>query len=126
DKQRREAIEAKNQLESLVFSVGKHFDENKDKIPESDRSELEAALKDGREALENNKDMKEAEVFKSAFERLQKVSHKMAEALYRAASDGAAAGSGDGTGSESAPPAGTEGTGGKDDVIDAEYTEGPK
>ncbi|MEP6654997.1 MAG: molecular chaperone DnaK [Myxococcales bacterium] len=126
DKQRREAIEAKNQLESLVFSVGKHFDENKDKIPEGDRTELEAALKDGREVLENNKDMKEADVFKSAFERLQKVSHKMAEALYRAASDGAAAGSSDGTGSEGAPPAGTEGTGGKDDVIDAEYTEGPK
>src|SRR4030095_1811469 len=41
DKQRREAIEARNQLESLVFSVQKHFDENRDKIPEADRSELE-------------------------------------------------------------------------------------
>jgi molecular chaperone DnaK len=124
DKQRREAIEAKNQLESLVFSVGKHFDENKDKIPEGDRAELESALKDGRDVLENNKDMKEAEVFKSAFERLQKVSHKMAEALYRAASDASAANSGT-TGPDGGGGAGAAG-GGKDDVIDAEYTEGPK
>src|SRR5437868_6479769 len=37
DKKRREAIEARNQLESLSFQVQKHFDENKDKIAEGDR-----------------------------------------------------------------------------------------
>ena len=37
DKKRREAIEARNQLESLVFGVQKHFDENKDKIPEGEK-----------------------------------------------------------------------------------------
>ena len=37
DKKRREAIEARNQLESLVFGVQKHFDENKDKIPEGEQ-----------------------------------------------------------------------------------------
>ena len=49
DKKRREAIEARNQLESLVFGVQKHFDENKDKIPEGERGELEAALKDAKD-----------------------------------------------------------------------------
>jgi molecular chaperone DnaK len=124
DKKRREAIEAKNQLESLTLSVGKHFDENKEKIPEGDRTELEAALKDAREVLEGNKEMKDSEPFKTAFERLQKSSHKMAESLYRSASDGAASGGATGPGPDGAGPASS--TGNKDDVIDAEYTEGPK
>jgi molecular chaperone DnaK len=123
DKKRREAIEARNQLESLVFGVQKHFDENKDKIPESEKGELEASLKDAQSVLEQNREPKEPEVFKSAFERLQKASHKMAEALYKAAggSEGAQAGD-SGGGGES----GGSGGGGQDDVIDAEYTESPK
>jgi molecular chaperone DnaK len=124
DKKRREAIDARNKLESLTFQVQKHLDENRDKIAEGDRTELEAALKDAKDTVENNRDPKEAQVFESAFERLQKSSHKMAEALYRSAS-GATAGA-------ETPPAGEGGgapageAGGKDDVIDAEYTEGPK
>jgi molecular chaperone DnaK len=129
DKKRREAIEAKNKLESLVFGVGKHFDENRDKIPESDRGDLETALKEAREVLEANKEPKDATVFEGAHEKLQKASHKMAEALYASAS--AASGGGDGGGATApgggdAAGGGSAGGGGKDDVIDAEYTEGPK
>jgi len=122
DKKRREAIESRNRLESLSFSVQKHFDENRDKIPQSDRQALEDALKDAKTTLESNREATDAEVFKGAFERLEKASHKMAEALYKAAggSEGAQAGS--------PPPSGGngKGTGGKDDVIDAEFTETPK
>jgi molecular chaperone DnaK len=123
DKKRREAIEARNKLESLTFQVQKHLDENRDKIAEGDRTELEAALKEGKETVENNRDPREAQLFESSFERLQKASHKMAEALYRSAA-GAAGGA-------ETPPAGEggapeAGAGNKDDVIDAEYTEGPK
>jgi molecular chaperone DnaK len=124
DKKKRETIEARNQLESLVFSVQKHFDENKDKIPEAERGELEAALKDAKDTVETKRDA-DAAVFKSAFERLQKASHKMAEALYRAA--GGAEGAQAGGGGTAPPPADGEQPGGpKDDVIDAEYTESPK
>ncbi|HET6148341.1 MAG TPA: molecular chaperone DnaK [Polyangia bacterium] len=125
DKKRREAIDARNQLESLSFQVQKHFDENKEKIAEPDRSELESALKDAKDTLEANREPKEPDALKSAFERLQKASHKMAEALYKSASSAS-----DGAGG--APPEGGEGdgagagTGGKDDVIDAEYTDAPK
>jgi molecular chaperone DnaK len=128
DQSRREAIEARNQLESLVFGVSKHFDENREKIPEAERGELEAALKDGKDILEKNREPKEAEVFKAAFERLQKASHKMAEALYRSAggTDGAQAGE-PGSGGDGAGATGSGGAGsGKDDVIDAEYTESQK
>jgi len=125
DKARREAIDAKNQLESLVLGVGKHFDENKDKIPEGERGELESALKEARDVLEANKEPKDGEVFKSAHERLQKASHKMAEALYQAASS-ASPGDGGGAAGGAGSSEGGQAGGGKDDVIDAEYTEGPK
>ena len=120
DKKRREAIESRNQLEALSFTVQKHLDENRDKIPDTDKAELEEALKEAKSTLEANRDPKEADVLKAAFEKLQKASHKMAEVLYRAASG--AAGGGDG-GTGEAPPSGG---GGKDDVIDAEYTDAPK
>jgi molecular chaperone DnaK len=125
DKKRREAIEARNRLESLSFSVQKHFDENKDKIPSAERQGLEEALKDAKSTLESNKEAIDAEVFKGAFERLEKASHKMAEALYKAAggTEGAQAGAPSGGGE--AGPSGGDGKG-KDDVIDAEYTETPK
>src|SRR5678809_554428 len=99
DKKRREAIEARNKLESLTFQVQKHLDENRDKIAEGDRAELEAALKDAKDTVDNNRDPKDAAMFEGAFERLQKASHKMAETLYRSAG---------GTGTEGAAPGGTE------------------
>ncbi len=119
DKLRREAIEARNKLESLSFGVQKHMDENKDKIPESEREELQGALKDARDILEKNREPKEPDVFKSSYERLEKASHKMAEALYKASggTEGAQAG---------AAPADDKAGGGKDDVIDAEFTDAPK
>jgi len=92
-------------------ALQKHFDENKDKIPSSERQGLEDALKDAKTTLESNREASDAEVFKGAFERLEKASHKMAEALYKAAggSEGAQAGA--------APSGGDgKGTGGKDDV----------
>jgi molecular chaperone DnaK len=116
DKKRREAIEARNRLESLQFSVQKHFDENKDKISAGERGTLEDALKEARTTLDANKEAKDAEVFTSMFERLEKASHKIAEALYRAAggTDGAQA-----NGASGQPS--TEASGKVGDVIDAEY-----
>jgi len=118
DKSRREAIDKRNQLESLVLSVEKHLEENREKIPETERTSLESALKEGRETLDQNKEPKEASVFSASFDKLQAASHKMAEALYKAAggTDGAQATAG------SAPNAGATKKP-DDDVIDAEYTE---
>jgi molecular chaperone DnaK len=123
DKKRREAIESRNRLESLQFGVQKHFDENKDKIPADARGPLEEALKDARSTLDANQNPTDAEVFKGAFERLEKASHKMAEALYKAAGGSGGAQENMGGGE---PPSGGDSAGKKDDVIDAEYTESPK
>jgi molecular chaperone DnaK len=114
-------------LESLQFSVQKHFDENKDKIPAGERQGLEDALKEARTVLDSNREATDAELFKPAFDRLEKASHKMAEALYKAAggTDGAQASAG-GAGAGAAGGAAGDGSTKKDDVIDAEYTEAPK
>jgi molecular chaperone DnaK len=128
DEKRKEAIEAKNRLDGLTYSVEKTFNENKDKLDSGAATELEAALAEAKTALNSN----EAEPMNNAFNRLQTASHKLAEVLYSqtdaSASAGAAAGSGGeqadaaGAGAGNASSSGSTG-GGADDVIDAEYVD---
>jgi molecular chaperone DnaK len=123
DKLRKEAIEARNQLDSLCYNTEKVLNENREKMGAAERTELESALKDGRDVLEANRDAAEPSVFKGPLERLQAASHKIAEAMYR----NAAGGNGQGpAGAESTPGGpGASGAGGRKDegVIDAEFEE---
>src|SRR5205807_8422614 len=107
-KARRDAIEARNQLDSLVYNTQKFLDENRDKIPEAERVSVEEALKRGRDVLEQNKEATDAEPLKAAIEDVQKASHKMAEQIYRAAS---ASGEGGGAGAGTGGPGATAGNG---------------
>ena len=54
DKAQREAIEAKNQLDSMVYNVEKMLRESGDKISGSDRGDVENAVADAKKALESN------------------------------------------------------------------------
>jgi molecular chaperone DnaK len=81
DKQRRQEIEARNQLDSLVYTTEKMLNENREKIPMADISGIEAALQEGKKALESGK----ADQVRQAIEEITKASHKMAEAMYRRA-----------------------------------------
>jgi molecular chaperone DnaK len=117
DKKRKEAVEARNQLDSLVFQMEKMLAENRDKIDEAARADVERGLEEAKKVLENNKEAREAEPFKSAFESLQKASYKMAEQMYKGA--GAAATDA----SAPPPPSSAETTQGQKDVIDAEFEE---
>src|SRR5712672_2446011 len=119
DKAQREAIDAKNQLDSMVYNVQKMLRESGDKISGSDRGEVENAVADAKKALESND---KAQMDK-ARETLTAASHKLAEQMYKAAqaTPGAAAGAGPTAGPE--PGANGSGGGAKKDegVIDAEY-----
>ena len=114
DKKRREEIEARNHLDSLIYSVEKMLGENREKLSGSDVSTLENAISDARKALEQGG----TDTLRSATEALQKASHKMAEAMY---SNAGASGqpSGDSAGSH-------QQSGNADDVIDAEVVEEDK
>src|SRR5271157_5638296 len=120
DKAQRDAIDAKNQLDSMVYQVEKMLRDNGDKISGSDRGDVENAVADAKKALESND---KAQMDK-AREALTKASHKLAEEMYKAAqAKGPEAGAGGGP----TDGAGASGNGGgqkKDEgVIDAEYVD---
>ena len=110
DKRRREEIEAKNQLDSLVYQVEKMLNENRDKISGADVSNLESAISEARKAMETGG----ADNLKRATENLTKASHKLAEVMYQQAGAQPAGGA------QQPPPAEEKP---KDDVIEAEVVE---
>ena len=125
DRAKREEIESKNQLDALVYNVEKTLREQGDKVPPSERGDVENAIADAKKALDSN----DKGQMDRAREHLTQVSHKLAEQMYRAAPPPG------GTGAASAGPSANAGTaqGGngrasEDNVVDAEYVdvENPK
>jgi molecular chaperone DnaK len=123
DKKRRDEIEARNQLDSLVYSVDKMLKEHGDKISGSERGEVENALADAKKALESN----DKSQMDHARENLTKASHKLAEAMYKQAAPagGAPGASAPGAGPTGSTEPGADGQAKKKDegVIDAEYVD---
>jgi molecular chaperone DnaK len=113
DRRRRQEAEARNQCDSLVYSVEKMLKEHRDKLPAADAKNVEDAIAEARKALEKG----DTTEIKAASERLTQASHKLAEIMYRqAAGTGAQGGGGNGA----KRPDGEK----KDDgVIDAEFEE---
>jgi molecular chaperone DnaK len=122
DKARREQIEAKNQLDTLVYSVEKMLREQGDKISGSERGDVENAIADAKKALESN----DKQQMDHARERLTQASHKLAEQMYRATQGqpGPGAGPAAGAGTAGKAPGGDGETKKKDEgVVDAEYVD---
>jgi molecular chaperone DnaK len=113
DLSRREAIEKKNNLDSMIYQGEKTLSENADKLDDALKSGLEGVLADAKKDLESDDGAR----IGAALERLQAELHKVAEVLYKAEAAGGAAGADDSSGA----PGGSDGS--DDDVIDAEYTE---
>ena len=88
DKAQRESIEAKNQLDSMVYNIEKMLKEHGDKISGSERGDVENALADAKKALESN----DKSQMDKARDRLTAASHKLAEEMYKAESAKAGAG----------------------------------
>ncbi|MDE1883965.1 MAG: molecular chaperone DnaK, partial [Rhodospirillales bacterium] len=106
DKARREAVEARNQTESMVNQVEKTLKESGDKVAPADKAEAEAAIAEAKSALEGGN----AEAVKAASDKLTQVAMKIGEAMYKAE---AAAGAAQ-PGAESAGPNGEK-------VVDADF-----
>jgi molecular chaperone DnaK len=90
DKKRQEFITAKNELDSLIFSVEKNLKDYGDKLPEPEKNELEAEVKSAREAMEKATETSELETIK---ENLAKKAQKLGEMIY-AQQQGAGQGAG--------------------------------
>jgi molecular chaperone DnaK len=126
DKAKREEIESKNQLDSMVYGVEKMLREHGDKISGSERGDVENAVADAKKALEGG----DKAAMDKAREQLTAASHKLAEQMYKAAQStanpgtpGAAGGPADATANGSSNGA-SGGEKKKDEgVIDAEYVD---
>jgi molecular chaperone DnaK len=111
DQEKRDEIEARNGLDSMVYNVEKMLKDAGDKVAAADKGELESALGDAKKALAGTTSASE---LNSAKERLTSVSHKLAEVMYKANAAGAGEPVAQATAEE---PKKDEG------VIDAEYVD---
>ncbi|MGH9239465.1 MAG: molecular chaperone DnaK [Vicinamibacterales bacterium] len=84
DKARREVIDARNQADSLAYSVEKTIAENRDRLPATDVSRVESAIAAVRDAVKGE----DLQAIRSASDDLQKVSHAIAEQLYKQQASG--------------------------------------
>jgi len=107
DKTKREAVEAKNQAESLIHSTEKSLKDYGDKVSAEDKGAIETALADLKGVLEGE----DAEVIKEKTNALAEASMKLGEAMYKASQAEAEAKAAGG-----AKPA-------EDDVVDADFEE---
>ncbi len=121
DAKRREIVDARNNLDSLVFATEKALKEAGDKVPADKKSDVEAALEEAKSKTQSEN----LDEVKAATERLQNASHSIAQFLYGQDGQGAA-------GAEGAQQAGaqqedqSESEGKKDDdddVVDADFKE---
>jgi molecular chaperone DnaK len=121
DKAARDSIEAKNQLDSMVYNIEKMLKEHGDKISGSERGDVENALADAKKALESN----DKSQMDKAREALTAASHKLAEQMYKAAQPQGGAQGAPGAGpTPGSGPQGGDGQAKKDEgVIDAEYVD---
>jgi len=116
DKEKREEIEARNQLDGLVYNIEKMLKESGDKIQGSEKGEVESVLAEAKKTLEGSPSAKD---LKDAHEKLTHASHKLAEAMYKATSAQSQSGPTDaGAAGPTAGDAKKEG-----EVIDAEYVD---
>jgi molecular chaperone DnaK len=115
DKEKREEIEARNQLDGLVYNIEKMLKDNGDKIQGPEKGEVESVLAESKATLAG---APSSAALKSAHEKLTAASHKLAEVLYKA--NAAAPQGGPSAGAEAVPEDGAK----KDEgVIDAEYVD---
>src|SRR6185503_993322 len=92
DKKKRALVEARNEAESRAYQLEKLIKQQGDKLKDSDKQALEAAIAKVREASKSE----DVNSIKSAISELEAASHAMSEALYKSGA-------------------------GEDDVVDAEF-----
>ncbi len=118
DKKKRDAVEARNKADQLIYSTEKNLKEHGDKLDEDEKKKIEEAV----ELLKGALKTENAEIINQKCDDLMKASHKLAEELYKQASaEQAAAGGQEGTESGQAPPQQEQQESAGDDAVDADF-----
>jgi molecular chaperone DnaK len=79
DQQRRELIDARNEADALAYSVEKTLTESRERVPASERSQIESLLEEVRKAAQSD----DAQRIKQSVDALQRASQSLAETLYK-------------------------------------------
>lgn len=113
DKKKHEVIQARNQLDNLIYTMEKNIREHGDKISAQEKENVEKALKDAKAVL-NTEDAGE---LKSKMDALMQASHTLAQKMYEEASKAKGA-----QGEKGSPEgAQTQSGGSEEKVVDADY-----
>jgi molecular chaperone DnaK len=114
DRKRREDIEARNRADAMIYNTEKTLKEHRDKISAEDAANIERAIEEAKKALQQG----DSATINAAVDKLTTASHKLAEAMYRAASQA-------GSSQQAGPQQAQQGpkTDGKDNVVDAEFVD---
>mgnify|MGYP001042370614 CR=1 FL=1 len=110
DRKKKELAEAKNNADTLIYSVEKSLKDYGDKLTEDEKKGIETALERCKKVKDSSSDVQE---IKTAIEELTKASHKIAEHIYKAAQEQQA---GAGAGSAESKAKSTE-----EEVVEAEF-----
>ncbi|MBN2358684.1 MAG: molecular chaperone DnaK, partial [Deltaproteobacteria bacterium] len=127
DKEKRQEIEERNKLDSMIYQTEKTLKESGDKVSEAAKAPVQKALEEAKKTVE--KGGASAAELKAAGEALLQASFKMSEELYRKAAEAAGGPQPGGPGDPTAGPGPGPGAdedgkkGGKDQVVDAEFEE---
>ena len=122
DKRKRERIEARNHLDSLIYSTEKSLKDHRSDVDDATARNIEEALEKAKKAMESE----DADVIKAATDELTQVSHKLAEAMYARVAKEQQAGA---QGPQAEQPHDGRGDGqaqqgqGKENVVDADFEE---
>ncbi|MDA8561451.1 molecular chaperone DnaK, partial [Nitrospinae bacterium] len=114
DKERRETIDVKNSLDSVIYSTEKTLKENKEKLKEEDVKEAEEVVEEAKKHLEGD-----VTTMKEQVEKINEVAHKLAQSMYTQSQEEGGETPPDGE-TDAGPEGDTEGKS-DDDVVDAEF-----
>jgi len=116
DKKKKDLVEARNSADALIYSSEKSIKELGDKVDSETKTKVEESIAALKKAMEGE----DAEEIKRVSEELTQASHKLAEAMYRQASQNDQQA---GAGAESAEQAGGGAGAADEDVVDADFEE---
>ena len=118
DAKKRELVESRNALDSLVFTTEKTLRENKDNVSESLNKDVEGAIAEAKSKLTSN----DADILKKAREDLEQKTHKLAEEIYKKSASRNASGPDGGAHQGDGPK--EKARANDPNVVDAEFEEG--
>ena len=120
DKKRKEAIDARNEADSIVFQTEKALEEAGDKVDATEKAAVEADLKELKDLVESTKDQEmtaaQVEDLKAKKDKLMASAQNLFTKMYEAAAQAQ-------QGAQGAADAGANQGAANDDVVDGDYKE---